>query len=97
MTKTPLIILAGFLGSGKTTLLRYIIQHTDRRIAVLMNEFGELGVDTETINKENIAVKELLEGCVCCSLQGEFKAAINEIIDLYHPELIAQEAQNHFL
>ncbi len=91
MTKTPLIILAGFLGSGKTTLLRYIIQHTDRKIAVLMNEFGELGVDTETINKENIAVKELLEGCVCCSLQGEFRAAINEIIDLYHPELILVE------
>ncbi len=90
-TKTPLIILAGFLGSGKTTLLRHIINNTDRKIAVLMNEFGEIGVDTETIQKENIAVKELLEGCVCCSLQGELEAAIAEIIAMYHPNLIIIE------
>ncbi len=89
--KTPLIILAGFLGSGKTTLLRHIINNTDRKIAVLMNEFGEIGVDTETIHKENIAVKELLEGCVCCSLQGELEAAIAEIIATYHPHLIIIE------
>lgn len=90
-TKTPLIILAGFLGSGKTTLLRHIINNTDQKIAVLMNEFGEIGVDTETIQKENIAVKELLEGCVCCSLQGEFEAAVSEIIATYHPHLIIIE------
>ncbi len=89
--KTPLIILAGFLGSGKTTLLRHVINNTDRKIAVLMNEFGEIGVDTETIQKENIAVKELLEGCVCCSLQGELEAAITEIIATYHPHLIIIE------
>jgi len=90
-TKTPLIILAGFLGSGKTTLLRHIINNTDQKIAVLMNEFGEIGVDTETIQKENIAVKELLEGCVCCSLQGVLEAAIAEIIAMYHPNLIIIE------
>ncbi len=89
--KTPLMILAGFLGSGKTTLLRHIITNTDKKIAVLMNEFGEIGVDTETIQKENIAVKELLEGCVCCSLQGELEAAIAEIITTYHPDLIIIE------
>ncbi len=90
-SKTPLIILAGFLGSGKTTLLRHIINNTDKKIAILMNEFGEIGVDTETIQKENISVKELLEGCVCCSLQGELEAAIAEIIAAYHPDLIIVE------
>ena len=89
--RTRLIILSGFLGSGKTTLLCHIINNTNQKIAVLMNEFGKIGIDTETIQKENIAVKELLEGCVCCSLQGEFEAAVTEIITLYHPEMIIVE------
>ncbi|MDP3990128.1 MAG: GTP-binding protein [archaeon] len=89
--KTPLIILAGYLGSGKTTLLKHIIRNTDKKIAVLMNEFGEIGIDTDTIQGENITVKELLEGCVCCSLQGEFEAGVKEIITNYSPDMIILE------
>ena len=89
---TPLILLTGYLGSGKTTLLQHVLRNNDgRRIAVLMNEFGEVGIDTKTIRKETIAIKELLEGCVCCSLLGEFRAGIQEIIRLYKPDLIIVE------
>jgi G3E family GTPase len=88
---TPLILLSGYLGAGKTTLLKHILKNTDKKIAVLMNEFGEVGIDTEEIKKENIAVKELLEGCVCCSLQGELEAGLKEIIKEYSPELIIVE------
>ena len=88
---TPLILLSGYLGAGKTTLLKHILKHSDKKIAVLMNEFGEVGIDTIEVQKENIAVKELLEGCVCCSLQGELEAGLQEIIKEYSPELIIVE------
>ncbi len=56
-----------------------------------MNEFGEVGIDTEVIKHDTIAVKELLEGCVCCSLQGELEAGLQEIIELYSPDTIIIE------
>lgn len=94
--KTPLIILAGYLGSGKTTLLLHTLSQSSKtnkqtKIAVLMNEFGDVGIDTDTIKGENIHIKELLEGCVCCSLIGEFEAAVKEIIKKYHPQLLIVE------
>lgn len=89
--KTPLILISGYLGAGKTTLLQHLLSSSHQKIAVLMNEFGEVGVDTQTIKGKNIAVKELLEGCVCCSLQGEFEAGVKEIILNYTPDLILVE------
>ena len=89
--QTPIILISGYLGAGKTTLLKHILKHTDKKVAVLMNEFGEVGIDTKEIQKENINVKELLEGCVCCSLQGELEAGLKEIIDNYAPEVIIVE------
>ncbi len=89
--KTPLILLAGYLGSGKTTLLRHILSKSKKRIAVLMNEFGDVGIDTNIVRGENVMIKELLEGCVCCSLVGEFEAAVKEIVRKYKPELLIVE------
>ncbi len=89
---TPVILLCGFLGSGKTTVLSHLLSLSNKpRVAVLMNEFGDVGVDTILIRGKNVYVKELLEGCVCCSLVGEFKAAISEIISTYHPDYILVE------
>lgn len=89
---TPLILLCGYLGSGKTTLLLHLLKQKNKpKVAILMNEFGDIGIDTTIIKSKNVAIKELLEGCVCCSLIGEFKAAIAEIITTYHPELIIVE------
>ncbi|MBI4894679.1 MAG: GTP-binding protein [Candidatus Aenigmarchaeota archaeon] len=89
--KIPVNVITGYLGSGKTTLLRRIMESTGSRIAILMNEFGEVGVDTKTVSGKNIEIKELLGGCVCCSLTGDFFEAIKEIIERVSPERIIIE------
>jgi G3E family GTPase len=91
MALTLLTLITGPLGSGKTTLLRRILQLTGRKIAVLINEFGELAIDSKVIQGKNVRITELAGGCVCCSLIGEFDAAIREIIDTVQPELIIVE------
>ncbi len=90
--KTPLILIAGALGSGKTTLLRHLVAHAgDRRIAILMNEFGEIAIDSRSIEGKHVRMTELAGGCVCCSLTGEFEAAVREIVSAVGPELIVVE------
>jgi G3E family GTPase len=89
--KIPVNVITGYLGSGKTTLLKRIMESTDSKIAILMNEFGEVGVDTKTVSGKNIEIKELLGGCVCCSLTGDFLEAIKEIIERVNPERIIIE------
>jgi G3E family GTPase len=90
--RTPITLIAGPLGSGKTTLLRRILDGADRRFAVIMNEFGELAVDSAVIRGRNLSYVELAGGCVCCSLAGEFEAAVRELIDTVRPEWIVLEA-----
>jgi len=89
--KTSMILISGSLGSGKTTLLRHLIAHADRRVAILMNEFGELAIDSRIVQRKHIRVAELTGGCVCCSLLDEFEAAVREIVEAVRPELIAVE------
>jgi G3E family GTPase len=90
--RTPITIVTGSLGSGKTTLLRRILDTTGRRLAILMNEFGEIAIDSRVIAGKNVQMIELAGGCVCCSLTGELEAAVQEIIDKVHPEQIVLEA-----
>lgn len=85
-------LITGSLGSGKTTLLRRVLAETGVRIAVLMNEFGEVAVDSKVIGGEHVEVVELAGGCICCSLTGEFEAAVEEILDTIRPEYIVVEA-----
>lgn len=89
--KTPLTIITGSLGSGKTTLLKHILENFSRKIAIVMNEFGEISIDSKIIKGKNVEMTELQGGCVCCSLIGEFEAAIIEIIDNVDPEYIVVE------
>jgi G3E family GTPase len=90
--RTPISLITGALGSGKTTLLRRILSATERRIAVLMNEFGEIAIDSRVLPGQNLRIIELAGGCVCCELTGEFEAAVNEVLERYEPELIVVEA-----
>ena len=90
--RTPIGLIAGSLGSGKTTLLRKVLGRADRRYAVLVNEFGELPIDSEVIRGTNVEITELVGGCVCCSLTGELEAAVEEILERAHPEYILLEA-----
>ena len=89
--RTPLTVLTGPLGSGKTTLLRHILDTFPRKIAILMNEFGEIAIDSKIIAGKNVRMADLGGGCVCCSLLGEFEAAVNEIIDKVDPDNIVVE------
>lgn len=91
MTRTPISLITGPLGSGKTTLLRHLLASIPEKLAILMNEFGEIAIDSRIIEGKNIRIAELANGCVCCSLQGEFEAAVNEILDQVSPERIIVE------
>ena len=92
MLRTPITLITGPLGSGKTTSLRHILATTlVEKMAIVMNEFGEIAIDTKVIEGKNVRIAELGGGCVCCSLLGEFEAAVNEIIDQVAPARIVVE------
>ena len=68
----PVTILTGFLGSGKTTLLNRILKEDHgHKIAVIENEFGEVGVDSEIIEKSEEQIVEMNNGCICCTVRGD--------------------------
>ncbi|AIR91123.1 cobalamin biosynthesis protein CobW [Pseudomonas cremoricolorata] len=90
LAKLPVTIVTGFLGSGKTTLLRHMLDNAQgRRIAVIVNEFGELGIDGDILKQCSIGcseeeatgrVYELANGCLCCTVQEEFFPVMRELV-----------------
>lgn len=88
--KIPVTVITGFLGSGKTTLIREMLKNNQgRRIAVLVNEFGELGIDGELLRSCQVCdgeevpasnIVELTNGCLCCTVQEEFLPTMQEIL-----------------
>lgn len=87
--KIPVTVITGFLGSGKTTLIRHLLQNNGgRRIAVLVNEFGELGIDGELLKSCEVCpedapesnIVELTNGCLCCTVQEEFLPTMLELL-----------------
>ena len=83
----PVTIISGFLGSGKTTLLNHILKNqVGVKTAVLVNEFGEIGIDNELIIKTAEDMIELTNGCICCSINGELLKTVSKI--LKRPEKI---------
>ncbi len=88
----PLTLVTGYLGAGKTTLLRRIVvDSNDKRLAILMNEFGDIAIDSKLVKGKNIEIVELAGGCVCCSLAGEFEFAVKEILETIKPNWIVIE------
>ena len=78
----PVTLLSGFLGSGKTTLLNYILkQNHGKRIAVIENEFGEIGVDSEFIIGADQDIFEMSNGCICCSIRGDLIETLNRLLE----------------
>jgi G3E family GTPase len=71
-TQTPVTVLTGYLGSGKTTLLNRILTESHRkRYAVIVNEFGEIGIDNDLIVNADEEIFEMNNGCICCSVRGD--------------------------
>ena len=87
-------LLFGFLGSGKTTLVRRILGERGggRPMAVIVNEFGEVGVDGEVIAGSNVNLVELTSGCLCCTLRGSLMSAVEELREKAGVEQIVVEA-----
>lgn len=82
MKKTEVYILGGFLGSGKTTLLRNILQQereAGRKVAVLLNELGSVSVDSGLMD-DDVPLKELLDGCICCTIQDKLEVQVHELL-----------------
>ena len=81
VTKIPITILTGFLGSGKTTLLNSVLSNTKNgRIAVIVNEFGEKGLDHHLIEQSTDDVVLMQSGCLCCSIRGDLPKTIERLI-----------------
>lgn len=86
-------IVFGFLGAGKTTFITRVLQQwgEQEKIVVLVNEFGEVGIDGELLASRGGDVLEMPSGCICCTLQADFKVQILDIIQSIHPERIIIE------
>ena len=91
MTKVD--IFSGFLGAGKTTLIKKLIAEAlqGEKLVLIENEFGEIGIDGGFMKEAGIQVNELNAGCICCSLVGDFTAALREVVETYHPDRILIE------
>ncbi|MFJ7725696.1 CobW family GTP-binding protein [Neobacillus sp. NPDC097160] len=90
MKKAEVYILSGFLGSGKTTLLKRLLEderRVGRRVAVMMNELGKVSIDSDAIN-DDVALKELLGGCICCSIQDKLEAQLQGLLIDEQPDVI---------
>jgi len=82
----PVTILTGFLGAGKTTLLNHILSNQEGlKTAVLVNEFGEIGIDNDLVVATGDEMVELSNGCICCSINGELLDAVYRILDRPEP------------
>ena len=80
--KTPITILTGFLGSGKTTLLNHILANSSgKKIAVIVNEFGEVNIDAKLVKHTTEELIELSNGCICCTLRGDLIEEVDKILN----------------
>jgi len=83
-------IVSGFLGSGKTTFLNRYMTCLQGRVAVIENEFGPAGLDAQLLGEE-VPVKEISAGCICCSMAMDFQQGIAEVEQKYHPDYLLIE------
>ena len=90
---TKVNIISGFLGAGKTTLIKKLLKevYADEQVVLIENEFGEIGIDGGFLQDAGVEVTEMNSGCICCSLSGDFTAALQKVLDEFHPDRIIIE------
>ena len=92
-SRIPVIVVSGFLGSGKTTFLRYLLRESNKKFGLIINEFGDVGIDGDLIkscnkcdDSNNDCVVELNNGCLCCTVQDDFVPSIKSLLE-YNPNI----------
>ena len=90
---TRIDVVSGFLGAGKTTLIKKLLKEAlnGEKVVLIENEFGEIGVDGGFLKDSGIEIREMNSGCICCSLVGDFRTSLAEVIEKYAPERILIE------
>ena len=90
---TKIDIFSGFLGAGKTTLIKKLIAEAfaGQKLVLIENEFGEIGIDGGFLKEAGIQITEMNSGCICCSLVGDFRTALEKVVETYHPDRILIE------
>ena len=90
---TKIDIFSGFLGAGKTTLIKKLITEAfaGQQVVLIENEFGEIGIDGGFLKESGIQINELNAGCICCSLVGDFRTALQQVVEQYPPDRIVIE------
>ena len=90
---TKIDIFSGFLGAGKTTLIKKLIKeaYNNEKLVLIENEFGEIGIDGGFLKEAGIEITEMNSGCICCSLVGDFKEALEKVILQFSPDRILIE------
>ena len=90
---TKIDIVSGFLGAGKTTLIKKLISdcYQGEKLVLIENEFGEIGIDGGFLQDAGIQINEMNSGCICCSLVGDFKNALKQVLDSFAPDRILIE------
>lgn len=90
---TKIDIISGFLGAGKTTLIKKLIKeaYQGEKVVLIENEFGEIGIDGGFLKDAGVQINELNSGCICCSLVGDFRAALSKVIAEMKPDRIVIE------
>ncbi len=87
-----ILVISGFLGAGKTTFIRQLCQKSGRDIAVMENEYGEVGVDKTLLEQDgSVNIWEMTEGCICCSVKSDFAASVLTIANSLDPEYLIVE------
>ena len=90
-----ILIVSGFLGAGKTTFIRALAGHAGKEVAVLENEYGDVGIDGDILKKDTpkgtINIWEMTEGCICCSMKGDFASSVLTIANSVDPEYLVIE------
>ena len=90
---TKIDIFSGFLGAGKTTLIKKLLKESfgNEKVVLIENEFGQIGIDGGFLKECGVQVTEMNSGCICCSLVGDFKGALEQVLTDFSPDRILIE------
>ena len=86
-----ILLVSGFLGAGKTTFIKEMAKNINLEFVVLENEYADIGIDGDFLDEKNLNVWEMSEGCICCSMKGDFKSSIKKIYFEINPEYLVIE------